>query len=144
MFARIKYGNKFMTEGCDWRNQGLETPRSRVISLNCKYIDTVNYYFRLLLLTLVQNSEMNKVASCRCCLLPSDPSSCSELFQFCLLWPLEGFCETECRKKSLFLPSLWISLGQHVSPSLPDLSISPIHCENTQISQYKQMALCLA
>lgn len=73
-----------MTEGCDWRNEGFETPQAG------KYLtgvqkDAVNYYCRRLLLTLVKNSERNKVVSCRGCELPSDSSGCSELFQFYLL-----------------------------------------------------------
>lgn len=53
-----------MTEGCDWRNEGFETPQAG------KYLtgvqkDAVNYYCRRLLLTLVKNSERNKVVSCR-------------------------------------------------------------------------------
>ena len=121
-----------MTEGYDWRNEGLETPQIGQYHTGVQ-TDAVNYYCRRLLLTLVKNSERNKVASCRGRQLPSDSSGCSELFQFYLLWPLEDFWESKCRKKSLLLPSLLISLVQHVSPSLPYPGISSIPCENKQI-----------
>ena len=143
MFARVKFGNKFMTEGYDWRNEGLETPQAGQYHTVVQ-TDAVNYYCRCLLLTLVKNSERNKVASCRGRQLPFDYSGWSELFQFYLLWPLEDFWESKCRKKSLLLPSLLISLVQNVSPSLPYPGISSIPCENKQIVSISQMALSLA